>query len=449
MNCRNCGAEVQPDEKYCFSCGALLEGNAADAEIKKKSFPWVIAIVSSLIVIALIIFIVVWASGSTERKYDEQLKLAERYLDELDYDRAVAAYKAAIDIDPENPEAYLALADAYIEMGDYEEARKILEKGLKSTGDEEIEERLAEIEEMIFKTEKEQEIEQFPDPTPTPAPDYKSIYEAFLRGEKKAKVDKSSPSYDYGNMHSESGLTEYMPSYEMTFSEFLDAYKGYVEEEYYSMQGQCEIDLSKIRYAYADLGNNGSEELVIVFGHGWEKSVTGVEFFVREVNDSLEIFSMHESMGRGSCGISNRYGLFGGQASGGAALWMEETGFLDEEGQYNNIFYSDTRSDLAYYLTGELWGNETLVDGDAFLIQYSSPNVESKCFLHASGGQNTTIQDDWNVYYKYIDLFHQYGKELATPDTEEEYINSCFKASGCPDEVRNGPEIEWLNYSDL
>ena len=450
MYCKNCGAEVQPDEKYCFSCGALLEGNGADAGIKKKRFPWVIAIVSSLIVVALSIIIVIWVSGSKERNYEEQLKLAERYLDELDYDRAIAAYKAAIDIDPDNPEAYLALADTYVEIGDLEAAKKILEKGLKRTGDEEIEERLAEIEEMILKVEMEQEIEKFPDPTatPTPEPDPKEIYEAFLRGETKAKVDKSSPSYEYGTMSEESGLTGYMPSDEMTLSEFLEVYRKYDEEIYYA-EGQFGVDMANIRYAYTDLGNDGSEELVVVFSHGWTKGATDLEFFVREKDGGLEIFTMHESMARGYCGISNRYGLFGGGGSSGASSGGGETGFLDAQGKYRQIYSSGYQYDLNYYVTGDFGKTVFQNADDARVTTYSSPYIEGRTYIHSTKWEDHSIEDDRAVYNKYKDTFRQYGHELSDPDTEEEYISSCYKAAGCPDELRNGPEIEWLNYSDL
>ena len=155
MYCTKCGAEAQTGDRFCFSCGAALEENKAEETVKKKRFPLLIVIIAALLVaVVVIVLVVISVSGRKEKEYEEQLKLAERYLAELDYDRAIAAYKAAIDIDPENPEAYLALADTYIEMGDYEAARKILEKGLKRTGDEEFEERLKELEELISKEEE-------------------------------------------------------------------------------------------------------------------------------------------------------------------------------------------------------------------------------------------------------------------------------------------------------
>ncbi len=64
-----------------------------------------------LAIIAVVLFVV---KGSTKGKYEKQLKVAERYLEELDYERAVAAYKKAIEIDPKKPEAVTGMTDAYV-----------------------------------------------------------------------------------------------------------------------------------------------------------------------------------------------------------------------------------------------------------------------------------------------------------------------------------------------
>ncbi len=64
-----------------------------------------------------------------EEKFRTELSHANRYLDDLDYEKAIAAYRAAIDIDPKDPKPYIGMADAYIGLGDYESARDILEEG--------------------------------------------------------------------------------------------------------------------------------------------------------------------------------------------------------------------------------------------------------------------------------------------------------------------------------
>ena len=74
--------------------------------------------------------------------WQEQYDLGMRYLNEGNYQEAVIAFEAAIEIDAKRPEAYLGAAEAYIGLGDYVSARRILEDGLTNTEDPEIREKL-------------------------------------------------------------------------------------------------------------------------------------------------------------------------------------------------------------------------------------------------------------------------------------------------------------------
>ena len=56
-------------------------------------------------------------------------------MDELNYEKAIAELELAIEIEPNNAEAYIALAEVYVEMGDYEEAVAILEESKKKVED--------------------------------------------------------------------------------------------------------------------------------------------------------------------------------------------------------------------------------------------------------------------------------------------------------------------------
>jgi len=64
------------------------------------------------IVIALCLVLVLCACGAS--KLEKQLDLGAKYLEELDYDNAIAAYTAAIDVDPASIDAYVGLAKAYV-----------------------------------------------------------------------------------------------------------------------------------------------------------------------------------------------------------------------------------------------------------------------------------------------------------------------------------------------
>ena len=77
--------------------------------------------------------------------WHEQYDLGMRYLNDGNYQEAVIAFEAAIEIDPKRSEAYLGAADAYVGLGDYASARKILEDGLDATGNRKLQKRLDEL----------------------------------------------------------------------------------------------------------------------------------------------------------------------------------------------------------------------------------------------------------------------------------------------------------------
>ena len=77
--------------------------------------------------------------------WQEQYDLGVRYLSDGNYEEAIIAFTAAIEIDPKRPEAYLGLVGAYIGTGNLDAARKALEDGLAATGDPEIQTKLDEL----------------------------------------------------------------------------------------------------------------------------------------------------------------------------------------------------------------------------------------------------------------------------------------------------------------
>ena len=83
--------------------------------MKKRSKKTGILIISAaaVIVVAAVILVVVM-SGSAGRSLREQLTLGDRYLSEMDYEKALAAYRAAIEIDPGAKEAYEGFTLAYL-----------------------------------------------------------------------------------------------------------------------------------------------------------------------------------------------------------------------------------------------------------------------------------------------------------------------------------------------
>ena len=67
--------------------------------------------------------------------WQEQYDLGVRYLSEGNYEEAIIAFTAAIDIDPKRPEAYISLAQVYTAQGDTDNAVRILNQALSAIGE--------------------------------------------------------------------------------------------------------------------------------------------------------------------------------------------------------------------------------------------------------------------------------------------------------------------------
>lgn len=70
--------------------------------------------------------------------WQAQYDLGVRYLSEGNYEEAILAFEAAIEIDPRNADAYLKLAQACEQREDYAKALQTLEAGLEQTDDQRL-----------------------------------------------------------------------------------------------------------------------------------------------------------------------------------------------------------------------------------------------------------------------------------------------------------------------
>ena len=137
------------------------------------------------VLLALALTVTLCACGKKSgTSWQEQYDLGVRYLSEGNYEEAVIAFTAAIEIDPKRPEAflgrggaymgrgsdeenltaafadyetalelddtnaeaYLGLAEVYIAREQFDEAMDILRQGVEKTGDQRLSDRLAELE---------------------------------------------------------------------------------------------------------------------------------------------------------------------------------------------------------------------------------------------------------------------------------------------------------------
>ena len=90
------------------------------------------------------------AACGAKDAWQEQYDLGMRYLNDGNYEEAVIAFTAAIEIDPKRSEAYLGAAEAYIAADDIDAAIAILEKGYAATNNDTLKKRLDEIKSGTF-----------------------------------------------------------------------------------------------------------------------------------------------------------------------------------------------------------------------------------------------------------------------------------------------------------
>ncbi len=97
------------------------------------------AIITSAVLILLAIaaaLIIPTALGKTN--LEKQLDLGRLCLVELDYEGAILAFERAIEIDPNNADAYIGLAEAYLALDKTDDARALFEKSYTVFGNVEV-----------------------------------------------------------------------------------------------------------------------------------------------------------------------------------------------------------------------------------------------------------------------------------------------------------------------
>ena len=88
--------------------------------------------ISAILLLALILTA---CGNAAAAQWQEQYDLGVRYLSEGDFENAIVAFQAAIEIDPKRAQAYVGVAQAYIGLGDEENAIEWLQKGIETADD--------------------------------------------------------------------------------------------------------------------------------------------------------------------------------------------------------------------------------------------------------------------------------------------------------------------------
>lgn len=120
---------------------------------KKKILSKEKIIIVCVAVVALIAIIVIAMNVNANKSNNELQKLLDlgnKYLAEMDYEQAIVAFQNAIDIDPKCEDAYDALIDIYIELGDYDSALEITQMAMENVDNVDyFAERIIEVNELV------------------------------------------------------------------------------------------------------------------------------------------------------------------------------------------------------------------------------------------------------------------------------------------------------------
>lgn len=90
-----------------------------------------------MVCLLLVCLLVLTACGTKAEPltWQEQYDLGVRYLSEGNYEEAILAFNAAIEIDPQKPEAYVKLSETYEMQGNRETAKSVLEQAVERLGE--------------------------------------------------------------------------------------------------------------------------------------------------------------------------------------------------------------------------------------------------------------------------------------------------------------------------
>ena len=97
----------------------------------KKKLPVIVAAIAAALVVIILIVTCIGPFLSRRASIEEQFRIAAEYIAELDYDSALLAFNRVLEIDPNNVEAYLKIADVYLAKEEPEAALQALRTALE------------------------------------------------------------------------------------------------------------------------------------------------------------------------------------------------------------------------------------------------------------------------------------------------------------------------------
>lgn len=133
------------------------------------------------LILACMLFLTACGIKAEVLTWQEQFDLGVRYLSEGNYEEAILAFNAAIEIDPMQPESYISLAELYMEQDNADAALSVLEQGFAATEDERLRELLEKWKIELKMTEEAKDIFEWCYET-MQAEDYESMAKLLTGG---------------------------------------------------------------------------------------------------------------------------------------------------------------------------------------------------------------------------------------------------------------------------
>lgn len=173
MFCPDCGAWLPDGSRFCSKCGNRIDdskienkyqpqptnsrkGTSVPARKRTAAGPGIKVLILAIVLLSIILagMLIILFRMSPSARCSRQLNLGQRYMEESDYQAAIMAFSKAIEIDPKRAEPYQALADAYVEQGDYRSAFEILQSGMEDVDNKQkLQDKIEEVKNTPLKKE--------------------------------------------------------------------------------------------------------------------------------------------------------------------------------------------------------------------------------------------------------------------------------------------------------
>lgn len=416
MYCPKCGKQNVDDARFCAGCGAVLNevqaqaapaqpvqpqpmtqaapaqpvvqavpmqppqpmAQAAQVKKKKTGFKVFLAILVVLLLVGVgVVSFMFISKASHDRKVKDQLALAEQYLDELQYEEAIAAYMAVLDLEPASEDATDGLTDTYIKWaescaadGDYDKALEILQNADDRASSKKIKKQVSEIEAQQEAYEEQLRIEQ---------EQREEEERQRLAEEAREKAGETLQNYLDATLIPTYGLLDCNAIYRAD-------YQGDGEYDWNAWSKRLEETRTILMYDIRDYDGDGQAEMLVAVGKlsdsylGEEQGNVDMWLQMYEVEEYTVYMSAEQNLGL--------------WVSGGPDA-MDFNVYLMSDGTYNHIaldsqaYYGLVADGVSYYAL--LWR----YDGDRFVQEIN----------YATGGSDFDIDE----FKPLADSFEGYG----------------------------------------